>query len=87
MVSKSGAEINVKTPSAVMASSSPEILKLSSSSSSSLAATVPIANWFSGALKEGEEVNIGATSFRSVIKMLISFSTVSVPSVKDRLIS
>ena len=70
----------------MIANSSLEILKLRSSSSSSLAVTVPIANWFSGALKEAEDVNTGVTSFISVIRILISFSTVSVPSVKDRLI-
>ena len=65
-----------------MANSSPEIVKVTSSSSASVAVTVPIAVWFSAALKVASEVNSGATSFTLVIIIVKSLVTVSVPSVK-----
>ena len=65
-----------------MAISSTEIVKVTSSASASVAVTVPIAVWFSAALKVASEVNSGATSFTLVIVIVISLVTVSVPSVK-----
>ena len=69
-----------------MANSSPETVKVTSSPSASVAITVPIAVWFSAALKVASEVNSGATSLTLVMAMVISLVTVSVPSVKDRVI-
>ena len=78
--------MKVKVPAEVIAKSSPETVKVTSSPSASVAVTVPIAVWFSAALKLASEVNSGAMSLTLVITMLISLSTVSSPSVKDRLI-
>ena len=47
-----------------------------------MAVTVPIAVWFSVALKVASEVKTGATSFTLVTLMMISLVTVSKPSVK-----
>ena len=55
-----------------MANSSPEIVKVTSSPSASVAVTVPIAVWFSAALKVASEVNSGATSFTLVTLTVIS---------------
>ena len=59
LVSKSGAVLKVKTPAEVMASSVPETVKVTSSSSASVAVTVPMVVWFSSALKEAGDVNTG----------------------------
>ena len=61
-------------------------MKVTSSPSASVAVTVPIAVWFSAALKVASEVNSGAASFISMIAIVTSFVTVSVPSVKVRVI-
>ena len=45
-----------------------------------------MAVWFSAALKVASEVKTGAASFISKIAIVTSFVTVSVPSVKDRVI-
>ena len=50
----------------MMESSEPDTVKVISSPSSSVAVTVPIAVWFSAALKVADEVNTGATSFTLV---------------------
>ena len=57
-----------------------------SSSSASVATTDPIAVWFSAALKVASEVNSGAMSFTLVTATEISLETVSVPSVRVRVI-
>ena len=49
-----------------MANSVPETVKVTSSPSASVAVTVPMAVWFSAALKVASEVNSGATSFTLV---------------------
>ena len=56
--------------------SEPEIEKVIISPSASVALTVPIAVWFSAALKVSSEVNSGATSFRLVIIIVTSLVTV-----------
>ena len=61
-------------------------MKVTSSPSESVAVTVSITVWFSSALKVASEVNSGATSFTLVIAMVRSLVTVSVPSVKDKVI-
>ena len=70
----------------MIASSVPETVKVISSPSASVAVTVPIAVWFSAALKVASEVKTGATSFTLVIEIVIFLVTISVPSVKDRVI-
>ena len=64
-----------------MANSDPEIVKLTSSPSASVAVTVSIAVWFSAALKVASEVNSGATSLMFVTEIVTSLVTVSAPSV------
>ena len=59
-------------------------MKVISSPSASVATTDPIAVWFSAALKVASEVNAGATSLMFVTAIVTSLVTVSVPSVKDR---
>ena len=68
----------------MIANSDPETVKVTSSPSASVVVTVPMAVWFSAALKVASEVNSGATSFTLVIAIVTSLVTVSVPSVKDR---
>ena len=69
-----------------MDNSVPEILKLKLSPSGSLAVTIPIAVWFSAALKVASEVKTGAASFISIIVIVIFLVTVSVPSVNVNVI-
>ena len=57
-------------------------MKVTPSPSASVAVTVPIAVWFSAALKVADEVYSGATSLILVIAIVISLVVVSVPSVK-----
>ena len=47
-----------------MANSDPETVKVTASSSASVAVTVPIAVWFSSAVKELADVMTGLLSFR-----------------------
>ena len=68
-------------PADVIANSDPETLNVTSSPSSSVAVTVPIAVWFSSALKVASEVNSGATSFVLVTSTVISWVVVFVPSL------
>ena len=70
----------------MIASSVPETVKVTASSSASVAVIVPIAVWFSAALKVASEVKTGAMSLTLVTAIVISFVTVSMPSVKDRVI-
>ena len=49
----------------------PEIEKLTLSPSASVAVTVPIAVWFSSALKDAEEVKDGKLSFKLLISTVI----------------
>ena len=51
--------MKVKTPAEVMANSDPETVKVSASPSASVAVAVPIAVWFSAALKEADELKPG----------------------------
>ena len=46
-----------------MANSDPETVKVTSSPSASVAVTVPIAVWFSSAVKVALEVKLGLLSF------------------------
>ena len=69
-------------PSELITISSPEIVKAISSPSASVAITVPIAFWFSAALKTGSEVNSGSLSLTLLIVIEIVLFTVSVPSVR-----
>ena len=55
-----------------MANSEPETVKVMSSPSASVAVTVPIAVWFSAALKVASEVKTGALSLTSVTLTVIS---------------
>ena len=64
-----------------MANSDPEIVKLTSSPSASVAVTVPIAVWFSAALKVASEVNSGAISFTLVTLTVMAWVSVFVPSL------
>ena len=82
-----GADTKDRTPAEGIANSDPETVKVTlSPSSSSVAVTVSIAVWFSAALKVALEVKTGATSLTLVIAMVTSLVTVSVPSVKDKVI-
>ena len=56
-------------------------MKVISSPSASVADTVPIAIWFSGALKVASEVNSGAISFTFVTLTVISWVVELVPSL------
>ena len=60
-----------------------------SSPSASVAVTVPIAVWFSFTLKVSDEVIAGVLPFSStsIIVIVTSLVTVSVPSVKDKVIA
>ena len=66
LVSKSGFAAKVITPVEVsITNSSPEMVySRVASASGSVAAAVPIANWFSGAVNEASEVNEGAQFIR-----------------------
>ena len=55
--------------------------KVISSPSISFAVTVPMAVWFSSALKVGSEVNTGATSLILVTLMIILWVVELVPSL------
>ena len=59
-----------------------------SSPSASVAVTVPMAVWFSSAVKVDDEVITGVLPFSStsIILIVTSLTTVSVPSVKDSVI-
>ena len=70
----------------MIASSVPETVKVILSPSASFAVTDPIAVWFSAALKLASEVNSGAVSLTLVTVTVMSLVTVSVPSVRDRVI-
>ena len=59
--------------------SEPEMLKVRSLPSASVAVTVPMAVWFSSAVKEAPEVMVGL-SFISLIATVISCVTELVPS-------
>ena len=71
----------VKTPAEVISSSDPEIVKVTLSSSASIAVTVPIAVWFSAALKLAAEVKTGALSFWLVILIVTSCEVELIPSL------
>ena len=58
-------------PVVVITNSEPETVKVTSSPSTSVAVTVPIAVWFSAALKVASEVNTGATSLTFVTLTVI----------------
>ena len=64
----------------MMASSDPEIAKVTESPSASLAVTVPILVWFSAALKVAEEVKAGSLSLTLVTLMVRDWVVVLVPS-------
>ena len=64
-----------------MASSDPEIAKVTESPSASLAVTVPMAVWFSAALKVAEEVKTGELSSTLVTLMVTAWLVVLVPSL------
>ena len=64
--------MKVKTPAEVIANSDPENRKLTLSPSASVAVTVPIANWFSAALKVADEVKTGELSLTSVTLTVIA---------------
>ena len=70
-----------------MANSSPDTVNIMVPPSWSVAITVPIVVWFSAALNVDSEVMTGAISLTLVIEIVTSFVTVSVPSVKDRVIT
>ena len=61
----------MSTPADVITNSDPETVKVTSSPSASVAVTVPIAVWFSAALKVALDVNAGA-SLTSVTLTVIS---------------
>ena len=67
----------------VISNSDPDTVNVTSSPSVSVAVTVPIAVWFSAALKVASEVNSGATSFTLVMLTVISWVVVLVPSEAD----
>ena len=64
-----------------MANSDPEIVKVTSSPSTSVAVTVPIAVWFSAALKVASEVKLGLLSFTLVTLTVMSWVVELVPSL------
>ena len=65
----------------MIASSDPETVKVIDVLSVSVAVTVPIAVWFSAALKLADELNVGATSSMSVTVTVMICSTELSPSV------
>ena len=70
----------------MIASSVPETVKVISSPSASVAVTVPMAVWFSAALKVASDVNSGAPSFILVTVTVLTLVTVSVTSVITKVI-
>ena len=70
----------MRTPAAVMASSDPEIVKVTESPSASLAVAVPLLVWFSAALKVAAEVKAGSLSLTLVTLMVTAWLVVLVPS-------
>ena len=58
LVSKSGAEINLKTPAELIDNSDPSTAKLTGLLSASVAVTVPILVWFSSADRLALEVKL-----------------------------
>ena len=55
--------MNVKTPAEVISNSDPETVKMTLSPSASVAVTVPMADWFSAALKVADELISGEWLF------------------------
>ena len=70
----------------MISSSLPLIVKLKSSPAESVAVTVPIAVWFSFAANVACEVKIGPSLLILEINTVTSFVTVSIPSVRDKVI-
>ena len=64
----------------MIAKSDPETVKVTSSTSASVAVTVPIAVWFSAALKLAFEVNAGELSLTFVTVTVTPWVVVFVPS-------
>ena len=64
--------MKVKIPAEVIANSEPDIVKVISSPSASVAVRVPIAVWFSAALKVADEVKAGAISLTLVTLTVIA---------------
>ena len=56
-------------------------MKVTSSPSASVAVTVPMAVWFSAALKVASELNSGAMSFTFVTLTVMSWVVELVPSL------
>ena len=69
----------------VIANSDPETVKVGEVPSASVAVMLPMAVWFSAALKVALEVKTGALSLIFVIFMVMSLVIVSIPSVKDNI--
>ena len=61
-------------------------MKVTTSPSASEAVTVPTAVWFSSIVKVASDVNSGTMSLTFVISMVTSLVSVSLPSVKDKVI-
>ena len=69
-----------------LSASAPSRVRVNSSSSTSDTEIVVTAVWFSSIVKFASDVNSGTMSFTFVISMITSLVSVSVPSVKDRVI-
>ena len=65
----------------MIASSDPETVKVIDELSASVAVTVPIAVWFSAALKLDDELNTGSASSTLVTVTVMLCVVESVPSV------
>ena len=65
----------------MIASSDPETVKVIDELSASVAVTVPIAVWFSAALKLADELNTGSASSTLVTVTVMLCVVESVPSV------
>ena len=65
----------------MIASSDPETVKVIDELSASVAVTVPIAVWFSAALKLADELNTGSASLTSVTVTVMLCVVEFVPSV------
>ena len=67
----------------MISNSDPETLKLTESPSASVAVNVPIAVWFSAALRVALEVKTGATSLTLVTLTVKSWVVVLTPSLAE----
>ena len=71
----------VSLPILTLSASAPNRLNVNTPPSASVAVTVPIAVWFSSAVKDESDVIAGALSLRLLMATVISWVTSVLPSV------